>query len=102
VFDNQEMGEAEAVLTFGQSGWPVWVHHAHREQHWRVLEIIEPENTLPSRTGISRYILLVDGPFAFHNGYDGEQYIVATRRNGQWWVTPNTAVNPRRGFPPGD
>jgi hypothetical protein len=31
------MNEAEAILSYGVSGWPVWVHHAHREQHWRVL-----------------------------------------------------------------
>ena len=50
-FANWPMGRAEVVLTFGMSGWPVWVHHAGREQHWRVLEIIEPENPAPSRGG---------------------------------------------------
>jgi hypothetical protein len=60
------------------SGRPTWVHHARREQHWRVLEVIEPENTAPSRAGISRYILLVEGPFAFLKGSEGEQYITAT------------------------
>ena len=96
------MGEAEAVLAFGMSGWPVWVHHAHREQHWRVLEVIEPENTAPSPAAIDRYILLADGPFAFLKGSDGEQYITATRRGGRWWITPNTSANPRRGTSPGD
>ena len=56
------MDEAKAVLSYGRSEWPVWVHHAHRERNWRVLEIIEPENTAPSRAGITQYILLVDGP----------------------------------------
>jgi hypothetical protein len=96
------MGEAEAVLTSGRSGWPIWVHHAHREQHWHVLEIIEPENTAPSLTGISRYILLVDGPFAFLKGSAGEQYMTAPRREGGWWITPNTGAHPRRGTSSGD
>jgi hypothetical protein len=78
----------------------VRVHHARREQHWRVLKIIEPENAAPSRVGVSRYILLVDGPFAFYKGHDGEQCITATRRRGRWWITPNTSANPRRGIPP--
>jgi transposase len=77
-------------------------HHACREQHWRVIEVSEPENTAPSRTGISRYILLVHGPFAFLKGSDGEQYITATRRRGRWWITPNTSANSRRGTSPGD
>ena len=49
-----------------------------------------------------RYILLVDGPFAFYKGHDGEQYITATRWRGRWWITPNTSAHPRRGIPPGD
>jgi hypothetical protein len=48
VFDNRLVREAEVVLTFGMSGWPVWVHHARREQHWRILEVIKPENAAPS------------------------------------------------------
>lgn len=90
------------ALTFGVSGWPVWLQHAHREQHWRVLEVIEPESTPPSPAGLSRDVLLADGPFAFHKGHEGEQYITATRRGGRWLITPNTSVNSRRGFPPGD
>jgi len=49
-----------------------------------------------------RYILLVDGPFAFDKGHDGKQYITATRRGGRWWITPNTSAHPRRGTSPGD
>jgi hypothetical protein len=96
------MDEAEAVLSYGRSGWPVWVHHAHREQHWRVLEIIESDTAAARPADASRYILLVDGPFAYLKGRDGEQYITATRRDGRWWITPNTAVYPRRGTSPDD
>jgi hypothetical protein len=49
-----------------------------------------------------RYILLVDGRFAFPKGRDGEQYITATRRGGRWWITPNTSAHPRCGTSPGD
>jgi hypothetical protein len=96
------MGEAEAVLTYGISGWPTWVHHEGREMHWHVLEIIEPDiaEAAPART--DRYILLVDGPFAYLKGSEGEQYITATRRGGRWRIAPNTTVHPRRGTPPGD
>jgi hypothetical protein len=96
------MGEAEAVLTFGMSGWPTWLHHAHREQHWRLLEVIEPEKAAASPAAINRYTLLVDGPFAFLKGSAGEQYITATRRDGRWWIMPNTTANAWRGIPPGD
>ena len=96
------MDEAEAVLSYGRAGWPVWVHHACREQHWRVLEIIEPDTTAARPAGTNRYILLVDGPFAYLKGSEGEQYITATRRGGRWWITPNTSANPRRGTSPGD
>jgi hypothetical protein len=96
------MDEAEAVLSYGVSGWPVWVHHAHREQHWRVLEIVEPDTAAATPADTDRYILLADGPFAFLKGRDGEQYITATRRGGRWWITPNTSANPRRGTSPGD
>jgi hypothetical protein len=96
------MDEAEAVLSYGRAGWQVWVHHAHREQHRRGLEIIEPDTTAARPAGTYRYILLVDGPFAYLKGSDGEQYITATRRGGRWWITPNTAVYPRRGTSPGD
>ena len=96
------MNEAEAVLSFGRAGWPVWVHHAHREQHWRVLEIIEPEIGATRKAVVDRYILLVDGPFAYLKGSDGEQYITAARRGGRWWITPNTTAHPRRGTSPGD
>lgn len=90
------------MLTFGMSGWPTWLHHAHREQHWRVLEVIEPEDVAPSPAAIDRYILLADGPFAYLKGSDGEQYITAIRRGGRWWIKPNTGANPRRGIPPGE
>jgi hypothetical protein len=90
------------ILTFGMSWWPAWMHHAHREQHWRVLGIIEPENAAPSPPAIDRYVLLVDGPFAYLKGSAGEQYITATRRGGRWWIKPNTSANPRRGIPPGE
>jgi hypothetical protein len=96
------MDEAEAVLSYGRAGWPVWVHHAHREQHWRVLQIIEPKIGARRKSVVDRYILLVDGPFAYLKGSDGEQYITATRRGGRWWITPNTTVHPRRGTSPGD
>ena len=96
------MGGVEAVLTYGISGWPTWVHHEGREMHWHVLEIIEPDiaEATPART--DRYILLVDGPFAYLKGSDGEQYITATRRGGRWWIAPNTSAHPRRGTSPGD
>ena len=68
------------------SGWPTWVHHAHREQHWRVLEVIEPEKAAPSPAAVNRYILLADGPFAYLKGSDGEQYITATRRDSRWRI----------------
>jgi hypothetical protein len=77
------------------------VHHAHREQHWRALEIIEPENTAPIPAGIGRCLLLADGPFGFLKGNDGEQYITAARCDGQWWITPDTSASPRREIPPG-
>jgi hypothetical protein len=41
-------------------------------------------------------------PAAYLKGRDGEQYITATRRGGRWWITPNTAVYPRRGTSSGD
>lgn len=53
------------------SGRPTWVYHAHREQHWRVLEVIEPENTTPSPGGLGRYVLMAYGPFAFYPGPRG-------------------------------
>jgi hypothetical protein len=64
AFDNRSMGGVEAVLTYGISGWPTWVHHEQREMHWHVLEIIEPDtaNAGPART--DSYVLLVQGPFA--------------------------------------
>ena len=77
------MDEAEAVLSYGISGWPVWVHHAHREQHWLVLEIIEPDTPAATPAGTDRFILLVDGPFAYLKGGDGEQYVTVTRRGGR-------------------
>jgi hypothetical protein len=43
------------VLSHGRSGWPVWVHHAHREQHWRGLEIIEPDTAAASPADANRY-----------------------------------------------
>lgn len=49
-----------------------------------------------------RFILLVDGSFAYLKGSDGEQYITATRRDGRWWIAPNTTAYPRRGTSPGD
>ena len=96
------MGEAEAVLTYGISGWPTWVHHEGREMHWHVLEIIEPDiaEAAPART--DRHILLVDGPFAYLKASEGEQYITATRRGGRWQIAPNTTARPRRGISPGD
>ena len=94
------MGEAEPVLTFGRSRWPVCVHHAHREQHWRVLEIVEPLRGGAQPGDISRYLLLADGPFAFLKGHDGEQCITATRRGGRWWITPSTSVNQGAGSRP--
>jgi hypothetical protein len=97
AFDNRPTDGVEAVLTYVISGWPTWVHHEGREMHWHVLEIIEPDTgeATPART--DRYILLVDGPFAYMKGRDGEQCITATRRGGRWWITPNTAAHPRRG-----
>ena len=96
------MDGVEAVLTYGISGWPTWVHHEGREMHWHVPEIIEPDTATasPARTG--RYILLVQGPFAYPKGSGGEQYITATRRGGRWWIAPNTTARPRRGTSPGD
>ena len=69
--------------------------------HWHVVEIIEPDmaNASPART--DRYVLLVQGPFAYVPG-EGEQYITATRRDGRWWIVPNTSAHPRRGTSPGD
>jgi hypothetical protein len=95
------MGEAEAALTYGISGWPTWVHHEQREMHWHILEIIEPDIAKASPVRADRYILLVQGPFAYVPG-EGEQYITATRRGGRWWIAPNTTARPRRGTSPGD
>jgi len=69
--------------------------------HWHVVEIIEPDmaNASPART--DRYVLLVQGPFAYVPG-EGEQYITATRRDGRWWIVPNTSAHPRPGTSPGD
>jgi hypothetical protein len=71
------MDGVEAVLTYGISGWPTWVHHEHREMHWHVPGIIEPDiaEATPART--HRYILLVQGPSAYVPG-EGEQYMTAT------------------------
>ena len=95
------MDGVEAVLTCGISGWPAWVHHEGREMHWHILEIIEPDtaNASPART--ARYVLPVQGPYAYLPG-EGEQYITATRRGGRWRITPDTAARPRRGTSPGD
>ena len=43
------MGKAEAVPAFG---WPTWMHHAHREQHSHVVEIINPGNAAASPADI--------------------------------------------------
>jgi hypothetical protein len=101
MFDNLSMDGVEAVLTYGISGWPTWVHHEHREMHWHVVEIIEPDTAGASPASTDRYILLVQGPFAYLPG-EGEQYITAIRRRGRWWITPNTTAHPRRGTSPGD
>ena len=69
--------------------------------HWHVLEIIEPDTAAASPASTDRYILLVRGPFAYLPG-DGEQYITASRRQGRWWIAPNTTAHPRRGTSPGD
>ena len=69
--------------------------------HWHVVEIIEPDTANASPAGTDRYILLVQGPFAYVPG-EGEQYITATRRDGRWWIAPTTTVRPRRGTSPGD
>jgi hypothetical protein len=45
-----------------------------------VLEIIEPDTTAASPPSTDRYILLANGPFAYLQGSEGEQYITATRR----------------------
>jgi hypothetical protein len=66
------MGEAEAVLTYGTSGWPRWVHHEGREMHWHVLEIIEPDISEAGPARTDAYVLLVQGPFAYLPG-EGEQ-----------------------------
>jgi len=95
------MDGVEVVLTYGISGWPTWVHHEHREMHWHVLEIIEPDTAGASPASTDRYILLVQGPFAYLPG-EGEQYITAIRRDSRWWITPNTTAHPRRGSSPGD
>jgi hypothetical protein len=42
----------------------------------------------------------VDGPFAYLKGSDGEQYITAPRRDGRWWIAPDTTAHPRRGTRP--
>jgi hypothetical protein len=44
----------------------------------------------------------VDGPFAYLKGRDGEQCITATRRDGRWWIKPDTSVYPRGGTSPDD
>jgi hypothetical protein len=95
------MDGVEVALTYGISGWPTWVHHEHREMHWHVLEIIEPDTAAASPASTDRYILLVQGPFAYLPG-EGEQYITASRRQGRWWIAPNTTAHPRRGTSPGD
>ena len=107
MFDNEPVRKAEAVLTFGMSGWPVWVHHAHRDLNWRVLEVIEPEvrpdttRSGPGRGGASRFLLKVYGPLAHVAGYEGTFYIAAERDGDQWWIRPDAGAYPRRGTPPG-
>lgn len=99
---NGGMGETEAVLSCGVSGWPVMVHHASRNMHWRVLGIVEPDTAAASPAHTGRYVLLVHGPFAYVTGGEGEQYMTAAWHDGQWWITPNTTGYPRRGIPPGE
>ena len=96
------MRGVEAVLTYGTAGWPVWVHHAHRDLHWRVLEVIEPRipAATPGRT--DRYILWVHGPFAYLPGRDGRQYVAVRRHAGQWLMEPDATAYPRRGTPAGE
>jgi len=69
--------------------------------HWHVLEIIEPDTAAARPASTDRYILLVQGPFAYLPG-EGEQYITASRRQGRWWIATNTTAHPRRGTSPGD
>jgi hypothetical protein len=96
------MGEVEAVLTFGISGWPVWVHHARRDQHWRVLEIVEPRAGRATPAGTDRYILRVEGPLAYLPDREGRSYIAARRYGGLWLIEPDASAYPRRGTPPGE
>jgi hypothetical protein len=104
------MRKAEAILTYGMSGWPVWVHHARRDLSWRVLEIVEPEVRAGTVHGGAarggavppgRYLLKVHGPLAYVAGYEGTFYIAAERDGDRWWIEPDAAAYPRRGTPPG-
>jgi hypothetical protein len=65
-----------------------------------LLEIIEPDAANASPAGTDRYIMLVQGPFAYVPG-EGEQYITATRRDGRRRIAPNTTAYPRQGTSPG-
>lgn len=94
------MGAVEAVLTYGMSGWPTWVHHAHRELSWRVLEVIEPGQHPPQPSVIDKYVLKVHGPLAYLPGRRGRLYIAARRHGGRWLVEPAASAYPRRGRPP--
>ena len=69
--------------------------------HWHVPRNHRARHRRSLPAGTDRYILLVQGPFAYLPG-EGEQYITATRRGGRWWITPNTTARPRRGTSPGD
>jgi hypothetical protein len=101
MFDHHPMNGVEVVLMYGISAWPTRVHHESREMHWHVLEIIEPDTAAVSPARADAYILLVQGPFACLPG-EGEQYITATRRDGRWWIAPNTTTCPRPGTSPCD
>jgi hypothetical protein len=95
------MHEVEAALVYGVAGWPVQVHHASRDQWWRVLEVIEPESVPPQPATTDRYILLVSGPLAYLPDRDGEMYIAARRDGDRWLIEPDASAYPRRRRPPG-
>lgn len=95
------MRDVEAILTFGMSGWPVWVHHADRDLSWRVLEVMEPQ-IAPGGASVQRYVLKVHGPLAYLTGRDGTFYIATERQGDQWRIEPDPTAYPRRGTAPGE
>ena len=73
------MGKAEAVPTFG---WLTWMHHARREQHSHVVEIINPGNAVASPADIDKYVLRGQpGEFVMEVSFHGKPADAARLRH---------------------